>query len=411
MKSHRTIGRAVAAVLALVFIAGAAAKATAAEGKATGPDAKLYKATVDKAVQFLASQQGKDGSLSPQIGLGPTAIATLGLLRTGRAVTDPQVAKGLSYIEEFVQEDGGIHKPGTFIANYETCIALVCLKEANRDGRYDKTIRKAETYLRGAIWDENKKKDKSDAYYGGAGYGGKSRPDLSNTAYLVDALHATGAGKDDEALKKALIFVSRCQNLESEHNTTPYAGKVNDGGFYYSCVVDQASEKRLTAEGGLRSYGSMTYAGLKSMIYAGLTKDDPRVKAAHRWIRDHYDVTSNPGMGEAGLYYYYHTFAKALDAVGTDEIEDAKAVKHDWRKELTEELARRQQPDGSWVNKDRQWMEGDPNLATSFALLALSYCQPKPAKGLSLDQVRRGSPTPPKRPTEGLPGGSGIGSK
>ncbi len=47
-------------------------------------------------------------------------------------------------------------------------------------------------------------------------------------------------------------------------------------------------------------------------------------------------------MGDAGLYYYYHTFAKALDAFGIDEIEDAKGVKHDWRRELTEELARRQ---------------------------------------------------------------------
>ena len=81
---------------------------------------------------------------------------------------------------------------------------------------------------------------------------------------------------------------------------------------------------------------------------------------------------SNPGMGQSGLYYYYHTFAKALDVLGVDEIEDAKGVKHDWRRELTEELARRQKPDGSWVNTDTQWMEGDPNLATAFALLALT---------------------------------------
>ena len=38
------------------------------------------------------------------------------------------------------------------------------------------------------------------------------------------------------------------------------------------------------ADGGLRSYASMTYAGLKSMIYAGLDRDDPRVKAALTYI-------------------------------------------------------------------------------------------------------------------------------
>lgn len=368
---------ALAAVAVGWRLAWQAAGAHAAEARSVGPDPKLYQKTVDRAVQFLASQQGKDGSLSPQVGIGPTAIATLGLLRTGRAVTDPQVAKGLAYLVEFEQEEGGIHKPGTFIANYETCIALVCLKEANRDGRYDKAIRAADAFLRGAIWDEKKQKDRSDPYYGGAGYGGKSRPDLSNTAYLVDALHAAGAGKDDEAIRKALVFVSRCQNLESEHNTTPLAAKVNDGGFYYTCVEGRQEDSRQTPEGGLRSYGSMTYSGLKSMVYAGLDKDDQRVKAAVAWIRKHYDVTSNPGMGDAGLFYYYHTFAKALDALGEDEIEDAKGIKHDWRRELTEELARRQREDGSWVNKNAKWMEGDPNLATAFALLALSYCRPK----------------------------------
>ena len=56
----------------------------------------------------------------------------------------------------------------------------------------------------------------------------------------------------------------------------------------------------------------------------------------------HYDVKSNPGLGDAGLFYYYLTFAKTLDALGLDEVEDAKGVKHEWRSELTEELARRQ---------------------------------------------------------------------
>jgi squalene-hopene/tetraprenyl-beta-curcumene cyclase len=216
--------------------------------------------------------------------------------------------------------------------------------------------------------------------YGGIGYGGKSRPDLSNTSYLVDAMKASGAKPDDPALQKALAFVSRCQNLESEHNTTKFAAKVNDGGFFYTPVLDKAATDRETVGGGLRSYGSMTYSGLKSMIYAGLTKDDPRVKAALQWIRKHYDLTSNPGMGQKGLYYYYHTFAKALDVLGIDEIEDAKGVKHDWRRELIEELAKRQKPDGSWVNADNMWMEGDPNLSTAFALLALSHCQPTAEK-------------------------------
>jgi squalene-hopene/tetraprenyl-beta-curcumene cyclase len=375
------VKHSIVVVLSVVWLmlvsCGVAAEKESPAGEST---AKLYQATTDRAIKFLALQQGEDGAISPRLGIGPTALSTLGLLRSGRTVSDPQVAKGLKYLEEYKQESGGIHMPGGRIPVYETCIAMMCFKEANRDGRYNKILKDADGFIRKGQIDEAKGKLKSDVSYGGIGYGGKSRPDLSNTSYLVDAMKASGAKPDDPALQKALAFVSRCQNLESEHNTTKFAAKVNDGGFFYTPVLDKAATDRETVGGGLRSYGSMTYSGLKSMIYAGLTKDDPRVKAALQWIRKHYDLTSNPGMGQKGLYYYYHTFAKALDVLGIDEIEDAKGVKHDWRRELIEELAKRQKPDGSWVNADNMWMEGDPNLSTAFALLALSHCQPTAEK-------------------------------
>jgi squalene-hopene/tetraprenyl-beta-curcumene cyclase len=252
----------------------------------------------------------------------------------------------------------------------------MCLKEANHDGHYNQAIKDAETFIRGGQFGEKKGKNKDDFSYGGEGYGGRARPDLSNTAFLVDALKSAGAKSDDPAIQKALVFVSRCQNLESEHNTTPFASKVNDGGFYYTCTMGKQEESREAGPQALRSYGSMTYSGLKSLIYAGLNKDDPRVKAAMQWIRKNYSVESNPGQGQAGLYYYYHTFAKTMDVLGGDQFEDAKGVKHDWRRELIEALAKRQQPDGSWVNKDTKWMEGDPELSTPLALLALTYCRP-----------------------------------
>ena len=118
--------------------------------------------------------------------------------------------------------------------NYETSLALVCFAEANRDGRYDKLIKNAEKFLKDNQWAEDEGQDKASPSYGGAGYGKHKRPDLSNTHFLIDALRAAGAGPDDEAMKKALIFVSRCQNLESEHNTLPLRAKNPDGGFYYT---------------------------------------------------------------------------------------------------------------------------------------------------------------------------------
>ncbi len=252
----------------------------------------------------------------------------------------------------------------------------MCLTQANKDGRYDLALKAADKFLRGLQQAEGQGRAKSDASYGGAAYGEKGRADLSNTQFFIEALRELGAGADDENVQKALIFVNRCQNLESEHNTTPFAGKVNDGGFYYS----PAEGKGDLPNGGLRSSATMTYAGLKSMLYAGVKPDDPRVKAAVQWIAKYYAVDTNPGQGDAGIYYYYHTFAKALDAIAVDQFTDAEGKKHDWRKELGDELIRRQRKNGSWANDNNRFLEGDANLTTAYGLLVLSYCKPKAAK-------------------------------
>lgn len=363
-------------ITALWSAGGATSRVQAEQSKAIGPNRQQHAEMVEKGIRFLAAQQAEDGSFSAQAGIGPTALVALAMLENGRTPQDPVVARTLKYLETAVQQNGAIHFSGSRLPNYETCAALMVFQAVNNRGQYDDLIRRAGRFIRGGQWDEAKEKDAADVYYGGAGYGGSSRPDLSNTAFLMDALKASGAGPDDEAMQKALIFVSRCQNLETEHNTTEFAAKFNDGGFYYTPVVSRQDEAREGPQGGLRSYGAMTYAGFKSMLYAGLTNDDPRVKAAQEWISKHYDVDTNPGMGDAGLYYYYHTFAKALDAWERDLIEDASGQKHDWRNDLTTALAKRQQPSGSWVNENNRWFEGDANLATAFALLSLAYCQP-----------------------------------
>lgn len=334
---------------------------------------RAYRQAVDRAAIYLAQAQGADGAFTAP---GVTSVVTTGLLRNGRSADDPLVARSLKYLEGMVQPNGGVYQPDSLYRNYETCLAMLCFTEANRDGRYDKLLKNADRFIKQEQWDESEGHDRSSMYYGGAGYGRHERPDLSNTQFLIEALKAAGNGPDDEAMQKALVFVSRCQNLETEHNTTDFARTNPDGGFYYTIAAGGSSMAGATPEGGLRSYGSMTYAGLKSMIYAGVGPDDPRVKAAFDWIRKHYDLEANPGMADNGLYYYYHTFAKALNAMGVDQVEDADGVKHDWRRELRQELLSRQRPDGSWVNENPRWMEGEPSLVTGYALLALSYCRP-----------------------------------
>jgi len=350
---------------------------TPSAAEAAASDRPLYQQTVERGIGFLRSAQAENGAFTESAGPAITALVTSALLEHGRSPDDPFVERSLDFILGYTQDDGGIYAEGSRHRNYETAIAVMALSKANKDGRYTQVLARAEAFLKGLQWDEEEGAEKSDVNYGGAGYGGHKRPDLSNTSFLIDALNSLGRGEDDPAIQKALVFVSRCQNLETEYNTTKFAAKNPDGGFYYTPAAGGTSQAGETPEGGLRSYGSMTYAGLKSMIFAGVGPDDPRVKAALAWIRRHYGLDENPGMGDAGLYYYYHTFAKALAAIGLEQLEDADGESHDWRSELVEELAMRQQSNGSWINTNSRWMEGDPNLVTAYALLALRYARPE----------------------------------
>lgn len=327
-----------------------------------------------KGIEFLRTTQAADGGWTTNRTPGISGLVVTGLLENGVSPDDPTLKKALAHLESFIQSDGGIYAPKSDLRNYETCICVLALHAANKDGRYDKQIAAARDFLKKLQFNDANGVARDDVKFGGAGYGGQSRPDLSNTAYLLDALQAAGLDKDDPAMKDAIVFVSRCQNLESEFNTLVGASKVNDGGFFYTPAAGGGSAAGKGEEGGLRSYGSMTYAGLKSMVYAGVGPDDLRVKAAVKWIRKYYSVTENPGMGQAGLFYYYHTFAKALDAAGFDKVADEKGAEHEWRKELGDHLVKIQKANGSWVNSEKRWMEGDPNLSTAFALLTLGYC-------------------------------------
>lgn len=348
------------------------------DAQSASSTAALRKQCVDRGLAYLANVGQSDAGLfSDKVGPGVTALVLTAALRNGRSIDDPMVAKGLQGLEKFVKPDGGIYGNGR-LKNYETCVAMVCFSEANTKGQYATILANAKAFVLG-IQVGGVQGDPKDPWYGGASYGGSGRPDLSNTGYLIDALKAVDTPSGDPAIQRALAFVSRCQNLDSPANDTIFATKVQDGGFYYeiptTAIDPSTSDERYTANGGLRSYGSMSYTGLKSMIYAGLTGDDPRVKAVVAWVSQYYDLDTNPGMGSAGLYYYYHTFAAGLHASGIKTIQDANGVAHDWQAELITELASRQNDDGSWSNDNQRWFENDKNLATAFALLSLAYCR------------------------------------
>ncbi len=282
---------------------------------------------------------------------------------------------------------GGVFNPAEGSANYTTAVAVMAMVSA-QDPRYTEAIREAVGYLKrlqiapGSRSPDGAGITDSHPFVGGVSYGRGGRPDLSNVGMWMQALHDAGISGDDPAMQRALVFLNRTQN-RSESNRLGWAAEgENDGGFVYAPAVREnltAGESKAGPAGpanrGLRSYGSMTYVGFKSMLYADVSRDDPRVQASYGWIRRYWRLDSNPNMPHArsqqGLYYYYHVFAKALRAWGQPVITDTEGKEHNWREELIDALAARVSPDGSWVNTAGRWEESNPVLVTAYAVLAL----------------------------------------
>lgn len=373
------MNRVLFAIAAAVLASPAAAQET--KPKLTPELAKQAGEAVDKAIAFYRTQQDSTGSLAPKnaFEMGVTAIAVSGMLDTKRITpADPMIQKAMAFMETHVQPDGGIYPKGAKgQLNYTTSVGLIAFVAADREGKYKSVKDNAVKFLRGMQWGEEgsgqNKVDPNDVRYGGFGYDSKQRPDLSNSSFTVEALTAAGVSKDDPAMKRAMVFLRRCQNFTGEGGNDKAHGSEadQDGGFIYN-PFETKSPAGNSATGGLRAYASMTYAGLKSFIYAGLAKDDPRVKAAMVWIGKNYKLDENPGMGKAGLFYYYQVFAKALNAAEIDKVAVENGPPREWRADLVKQVLSTQQENGSWVNSDQRWQENDARLVTGYALKALA---------------------------------------
>jgi squalene-hopene/tetraprenyl-beta-curcumene cyclase len=333
---------------------------------------------IDRALSFLETKQGEDGSWENY-----PAITALVLKcyfdspARPHAADRPPLARGLAYLVGKAHPDGSVYDKDLPV--YNTALAVLALAAA-RNPEYESVIGRARDYLVSMQADEGKGVESADPSYGGFGYGGGSRPDLSNLSMAVDALRDAGLPEDSPVWKRVVTFVSRCQNNTSTNDaagvgTLSQVAATGDGGFFYSPTESKAGEVHLpNGKLGYKSYGSMTYAGLKSFIYAHLSKDDPRVQAALSWVRGHYTLEENPQMGAEGLYYYYHTFAKALSAFGEEAVVDTAGTSHAWRVDLARKLLSLQRTDGSWQNANPRWWESNPVLVTSYAVLALEAC-------------------------------------
>ncbi|QDV07951.1 Prenyltransferase and squalene oxidase repeat protein [Planctomycetes bacterium Poly30] len=380
------------AIVALSSIKKRLQPAPAVEERATALPSyhKATRAEIDAAVLrgarfLLAAGPGARWGAPGQPDVGITALVVSGL----QAVPEPRpgdiqatIDDAQAWIASHQKEDGAIHQGQ--LANYVTSASVMALAP---NPKYKETVAKARDWIIRIQADEGEGYSEGDLYYGGIGYGSDERPDLSNLQMALEALVAAGETKESKSIQNALKYLERCQNRSESNDVAVTRDGIviksgDDGGGYYAPDESKAGYVELGDGTKIpRSYGSMSYALLKGFVFAGLTKEDPRVAAVFQWLSDNYTLDVNPGFPASagpvapyqGLYYYFHTMGKALDILGVDAITDGAGVEHDWRAELAGRLTSMQAKDGSWVNENApRWWEGNPLLATSYALETLA---------------------------------------
>jgi len=345
---------------------------------------------IDKGLAWLQQQQKEDGSFAnPENGAPAAANPALSALPliafhrepAGKAATEyaGTLKKGYDFLRSKVQPDGGIYTEG--LSNYNTSVCLLALLNTG-DPKDEPTLARARDFIAGMQAKDMPKPEVN----GGIGYGTtgvspkRGHPDLDNTLIALEALHAykvthpskETAGKELD-WQAAIDFISRCQNLTA-YNKQEWASDdpANKGGFVYYPGSSNAGEQDLpNGKKALRSYGTISYAGLLSYIYADLKRDDPRIVAALDWLQKNYTLEENPGLGRAGLYYYYHLAAKGLVTAQVREMPTADGKKADWAHDLALKLINLQAGNGSWVNDTARWMEKDPVLVTAYSVITL----------------------------------------
>lgn len=344
-------------------------------------------AAIDKGLRYLKSKQdAATGAIGSTDYPALTALGVMALMgdpRVAEKEMPPEAKKAYAYLLSIQKEDGGIYTVG--LPNYNTSLALTALTMAGPDKKYRDAILKARRLVIGGQYDDGEKGKQDTPYDGGVGYGSKPPTDMSNTHFALEALyHAKLYLEDDPATKNepqlnysaAIDFVSRCQNLSTTNKSSWVSDDAkNKGGFIYR-PGESKVEKPDDLGGGktaLRSYASMSYAGLMSFIYAEMDPKDERVVAVKEWLAKNYSVKENPGIGQEGLYYYYHTMAKALNLAEMDFIETPDGKQVNWRADLSKQLFNLQKEDGSWTNENGRWMEKDSVLVTAYAVLALEH--------------------------------------
>ncbi len=314
-----------------------------------------------RGIAFLLRHQQDNGAWLGRYGPAVTALVTKALLQDGIPAGAAPVRHALEFIESCRHADGGFY--GDSEPRYNTAIVLRTL--ASLPGtRFAMQVVAARKFLQG----NQRTEDQATAAWF---MGNQSREPLAPNWALTPAQSGTG-----HKLRTAIRIAERWNASASVQLIPPMDHRAPQLKIPNAGNVLDAHERR--AGSHLRAYGNITYAQLRSMIYAGLTAHDARVLRLRQWLRRHYTLAENPAEGSRrGLFYYYLTLASVLHASHQRVFTDFNGRRHNWSRELLRQLSDMQRPNGSWRNSsNRAWLEGNQIMATTYAVLTLEELRP-----------------------------------
>lgn len=344
-----------------------------------------------KGLAWLSSHQTAAGFWSDEKNPAMTALPLWAISASGQTQYAPNADKAVAFVLSKARPDGGIYVPnpdrgGAGLGNYNTALCIMGLQATGRKDVVP-VILKGRTYI------ASTQLTGDDAHAGGFGYdkGGRRHTDLTNTGMAIDAMRRTQSLEDlrpaneqkaDLNWDAAIKYVENMQQKEGEDKGSflyvksfgpPPAGMMAGTNKPPAGTGRPSMGMMAGGRPPLRTYGSITYVGLLSMMQAKLTRQDPRVISAFDYCTKHWTLDENPGQGQQGIYFYYNILTRALCATGVDAIPHVNGSTLAWREALIKKVIRLQKEDGSWINENNRWWENDPVLVTSYSLLALEF--------------------------------------
>ncbi len=320
-------------------------------------DARAVQRSIDRGIAYLRKTQNARGGWEEysRQSCGLSALCTLAMLNASVSREDPDIVRAIRYLRSFEPKQ-----------TYSVALQTLVYCQLGAAGDLPRIRRNVEWLV------QSQKTAGSADRIGSWGYGKQlTSGDPSNSQF---ALLALGAAQDRGITIDPTVFMRA--------HTYWINRQQSEGGWGY----------------GSRASGSMTCAGIASIIIAGSrvdpdvgnnqirccggsTSDEQAIEKGIQWLGSRFDVEGNPGV-EAGTKFYY---LYALERVG--RLSGRRFIgERDWYREGAEYLIKVQdQLQGFWSNVGA--METS-NIATSFALLFLS----KGKRQVVAGRLKYGSP-------------------